>query len=120
MKEEKLFFVYSTEGKRKRSTASFSYDKSTISEGKINIHVIKYESNSLQYDADATVDINKLIYTTDIRFKVNRKNKKKTDNYIEEDALFVVEEQFLETGKWILKDLGMSFKDLGFSNARFI
>ena len=39
---------------------------------------------------------------------------------MEEDALFVVEEQFFETGKWILKDLGMSFKDLGFSNARFI
>ncbi len=120
LKGEKLFFVFSMEGQKEKWTASFTYDKSTISGKKINIHVIKYESNSLQYDADATADINKLIYTTDIRFKVNRKNKKKTDNYIEEDALFVVEEQFLETGKWILKDLGMSFKDLGFSNARFI
>ena len=82
--------------------------------------MIKNESNSLQYDVEATVDIYKLVYTTDIRFKVNKKNKKKTDNYIEEDALFVVEEQFFETGKWILKDLGMSFKDLGFSNARFV
>ena len=120
LKEEKLFFVYSTEGQRKKWTASFTYDKSTISGGKINLHVIRYDVNSLQYDAEAVVDMNKLLYTTDIRFKVNKKNKKKTDNYIEEDALFVVENLFLETGNRILKDLGMSFKDLGFSNARFI
>ena len=46
--------------------------------------------------------------------------KDKLESLNEEDALFVVEELMLETEKWILKDLGMSFKDLGFSNARFI
>ena len=39
---------------------------------------------------------------------------------VEEDAVFVVEDLFIQTGNRILKDLGMSFKDLGFSNARFI
>lgn len=103
------------------------YDKSTITKGKTNIHVLKYSGKSIEYDAVATVDIYSMVDETDIRFTVRKNLKNLSITDINFDALFEFDACF-NPADWmppriiyrgLLSDMGLSFRALGFVSFHF-
>ena len=98
------------------------YDKSTITTGKTDIHIIKYFGECGAYDAVANVNIYTMADETDIRFTVNKNPQNASINDINFDALSNFD-SCIDPANWmrpfinyngVLSDLGISYKDLGF------